>query len=253
MTMIQVKQINTYYTQMGEGYDVVCLVGWGQDTRMFEPTQTYLSKHFRVTCVDYPGFGQTELMKEAWSVDDYVSWLNDFLTQLNISHPIIIAHSFGARVALKYNLLYPIRKLVFTGAAGIRPKRKLSTQIRIRVYKILKRLVQLPGLSMFQEDLKKMFGSEDYRSISGVLRDSFVRIVNEDLSGILKEVKVPCLLIWGDKDDATPLWMGKLMEKEMKDAGLVIFENEGHYAYWNQIQRFNKIVDVFLEMDRNHE
>ena len=35
MTMIQVKQINTYYTQMGEGYDVVCLVGWGQDTRMF--------------------------------------------------------------------------------------------------------------------------------------------------------------------------------------------------------------------------
>ena len=106
---------------------------------------------------------------------------------------------------------------------------------------------------MFQEDLKKMFGSEDYRSISGVLRDSFVRIVNEDLSGILKEVKVPCLLIWGDKDDATPLWMGKLMEKEMKDAGLVIFENEGHYAYWNQIQRFNKIVDVFLEKDRNHE
>mgnify|MGYP003589264327 FL=1 len=154
MTMIQVKQINTYYTQMGEGYDVVCLVGWGQDTRMFEPTQTYLSKHFRVTCVDYPGFGQTELMKEAWSVDDYVSWLNDFLTQLNISHPIIIAHSFGARVALKYNLLYPIRKLVFTGAAGIRPKRKLSTQIRIRVYKILKRLVQLPGLSMFQEDFQ---------------------------------------------------------------------------------------------------
>lgn len=253
MTFIKVDDINTYYTQMGNGLDVLCLVGWGQDTRMFEPTQQALSKYFRVTCIDYPGFGQSEPMKSPWSVDDYVSWLHSCLTELNISKPIIIAHSFGARVALKYNLKYPIQKLVFTGAAGIRPKLKLSTKLRIRTYKILKKLVQFPLFKMYEEDLKKAFGSEDYRAISGVLRDSFVRIVNEDLSDTLHKVEVPCLLIWGDKDDATPLWMGQMMEKEMKDAGLVIFENEGHYAYWNQIHRFNKIVDVFLEKDRNHE
>lgn len=253
MTFIKVDDINTYYTQMGNGPDVLCLVGWGQDTRMFEPTQQALSKYFRVTCIDYPGFGQSEPMKSPWSVDDYVSWLHSCLTELNISKPIIIAHSFGARVALKYNLKYPIKKLVFTGAAGIRPKLKLSTKLRIRTYKILKKLVQIPLFKMYEEDLKKAFGSEDYRAISGVLRDSFVRIVNEDLSDTLHKVEVPCLLIWGDKDDATPLWMGQMMEKEMKDAGLVIFENEGHYAYWNQIHRFNKIVDVFLEKDRNHE
>ena len=253
MTFIKVDEINTYYTQVGNGPDVLCLVGWGQDTRMFEPTQTALSKNFRVTCIDYPGFVQSDTMNMTWAVDDYVDWLHKFLTQMNISNPIIIAHSFGARVALKYNLKYPIQKLVFTGAAGIRPKLKLRTQIRIRVYKILKRLVQLPLFKMYEEDLKKAFGSEDYRAISGVLRDSFVRIVNEDLSDTLNKVEVPCLLIWGDKDDATPLWMGQKMEKEMKDAGLVIFENEGHYAYWNQIHRFNRIVDVFLEKDRNHE
>lgn len=253
MTFININEIKTYYTQEGNGPDVVCLVGWGQDTRMFEPTQHFLSNNFRVTCIDYPGFGQSELMHFAWSVDDYVHWLNELLERLNISNPIIIAHSFGARVALKYNLLYPVKKLVFTGAAGIRPKQSFKTKIRIRAYKVLKNLVKLPLLSNFEEDLKKAFGSDDYRSISGVLRDSFVKIVNEDLSFALNKVEVPCLLIWGDKDDATPLWMGKMMEKEMKDAGLVIFENEGHYAYWNQIQRFNRIVDVFLEKDRNHE
>ena len=253
MTFININEINTNYTQIGQGPDVLCLVGWGQDTRMFEPTQNVLSQYFRVTCVDYPGFGQSDLMKEAWSVDDYVEWLHDLVIRLNISNPIIIAHSFGARVALKYNLKYPIKKLVFTGAAGIRPKRSLRMKLRVRVYKVLKKLVQLPILSHYQEDLKKAFGSDDYKAIIGVLRDSFVKIVNEDLSYTLSKVEVPCLLIWGDKDDATPLWMGKMMEKEMKDAGLVIFENEGHYAYWNQIHRFNKIVDVFLEKDRNHE
>jgi len=253
MPYCNIQNSKTYYTQVGEGRDVVCLVGWGQDTRMFEPTQKYLSKYFRVTCVDYPGFGQSDLMSTPWSVDDYVRWFEDVTHGLNIENPIIIAHSFGARIALKYNLGNPIHKLIFTGAAGIRPKVKFNTMLRIRLYKLLKLLVQLPGLSSYQEKLKKVFGSEDYKSISGVLRDSFVKIVNEDLSPYLSKVEVPCLLIWGDKDDATPLWMAKQMEKEMKDAGLVVFENEGHYAYWNQIHRFNKIVDVFLEKDRNHE
>lgn len=253
MTFINIRNVNTYYTQMGEGNDVVCLVGWGQDARMFEPTQNFLSKYFRVTCVDYPGFGQSGVMFSPWSVDDYVLWLELIVKTLGIKHPIIIAHSFGARVALKYNLRNPIRKLVFTGAAGIKPKTKVRTLVRIRVYKILKKIVQIPGLTIYQEKLKKVFGSEDYRALSGVLRDSFVKIVNEDLSPYLSKVEVPCLLIWGDKDDATPLWMGQKMEKEMKDAGLVVFENEGHYAYWNQIHRFNKIVDVFLEKDRNYE
>ncbi len=253
MTFMNVQNVKTYYTQLGEGHDVICLVGWGQDTRMFEPTQIYLSHYFKVTCIDYPGFGQSDVMLNAWSVDDYVLWLETIVKTLNIQNPIIIAHSFGARVALKYNLKNPICKLVFTGAAGIKPKTKLNTKIRIQIYKLLKKLVQLPGLTVHQERLKKVFGSEDYRALSGVLRDSFVKIVNEDLSPYLSKVEIPCLLIWGDKDVATPLWMGRKMEKEMKDAGLVIFENEGHYAYWNQNYRFNKIVDVFLEKDRKHE
>lgn len=60
------------------------------------------------------------------------------------------------------------------------------------------------------------------------------------------------LLIWGEHDDATPLWMGKRMEEEIKDAGLVVFENDGHYAYWNQLNRFHAIVNVFLEEDASH-
>ena len=117
---------------------------------------------------------------------------------------------------------------------------------------MLKQIFKLPFLVKYQEPLRKLFGSEDYKAISGVLRASFVKIVNEDLTPYLKHIEVPTLLIWGDQDDATPLWMGKKMEKEIKDAGLVIFENDGHYAYWNQLSRFHAIVSVFLEEDASH-
>ena len=252
MPFKDVLQIKSYYTQQGEGKDVLCLVGWGQDSQMFQPTADYLADRFRVTVVDYPGFGQSESMHEAWDVDGYVQWLDALLKVLDVKDPIIIAHSFGARLAIKYQLTRPVHKLILTGAAGIRPKRSLDTVLRIYSFKVLKQIFKLPFLVKYQEPLRKLFGSEDYKAISGVLRASFVKIVNEDLTPYLKHIEVPTLLVWGDQDDATPLWMGKKMEKEIKDAGLVIFENDGHYAYWNQLSRFHAIVSVFLEEDASH-
>ena len=252
MPFKDVLQIKSYYTQQGEGKDVLCLVGWGQDSQMFQPTADHLADRFRVTVVDYPGFGQSESMHEAWDVDGYVQWLDALLKVLDAKDPIIVAHSFGARLAIKYQLTRPVHKLILTGAAGIRPKRSLDTVLRIYSFKVLKQIFKLPFLVKYQEPLRKLFGSEDYKAISGVLRASFVKIVNEDLTPYLKHIEVPTLLIWGDQDDATPLWMGKKMEKEIKDAGLVIFENDGHYAYWNQLSRFHAIVSVFLEEDASH-
>ena len=252
MPFKDVLQIKSYYTQQGEGKDVLCLVGWGQDSQMFQPTADHLADRFRVTVVDYPGFGQSESMHEAWDVDGYVQWLDALLKVLDVKDPIIIAHSFGARLAIKYQLTRPVHKLILTGAAGIRQKRSLDTVLRIYSFKVLKQIFKLPFLVKYQEPLRKLFGSEDYKAISGVLRASFVKIVNEDLTPYLKHIEVPTLLIWGDQDDATPLWMGKKMEKEIKDAGLVIFENDGHYAYWNQLSRFHAIVSVFLEEDASH-
>lgn len=252
MPFKDVLQIKSYYTQQGEGKDVLCLVGWGQDSQMFQPTADHLADRFRVTVVDYPGFGQSESMHEAWDVDGYVQWLDALLKVLDVKDPIIIAHSFGARLAIKYQLTRPVHKLILTGAAGIRPKRSLDTVLRIYSFKVLKQIFKLPFLVKYQEPLRKLFGSEDYKAISGVLRASFVKIVNEDLTPYLKHIEVPTLLVWGDQDDATPLWMGKKMEKEIKDAGLVIFENDGHYAYWNQLSRFHAIVSVFLEEDASH-
>ena len=252
MPFKNVLQIKSYYTQQGSGKDVLCLVGWGQNTQMFQPTADFFANRFRVTVVDYPGFGQSETMNEPWDMDAYVQWLDALLKMLDVRNPIIIAHSFGARVAIKFQLTHPVRKLILAGAAGIRPKRSLDTVLRIYSFKLLKHIFKLPFLVKYQEPLRKLFGSEDYKAISGVLRSSFVKIVNEDLTPYLSRIDVPTLLIWGEHDDATPLWMGKRMEEEIKDAGLVVFENDGHYAYWNQLNRFHAIVNVFLEEDASH-
>jgi pimeloyl-ACP methyl ester carboxylesterase len=185
-------------------------------------------------------------------VYEYTDFLKEFLDAIEVKNPILIAHSFGARLAIIFASSYPTHKLVLTGAAGIKPKRSIGYHVRVRTYKMAKVVFKLPGLNRHQESVQRFFGSSDYRAISGVMRQSFVKIVNEDLTPLLSKITAPTLLIWGQKDDATPLWMGKLMEKKIPDAGLVVFEDDDHYAYWNQMVRFNKICDAFLADEKEN-
>ena len=99
------------------------------------------------------------------------------------------------------------------------------------------------------EEMQKNAGSEDYRNAKGIMKPTFVKVVNDDVSDILKDVKCSTLLVWGEFDTAAPLWMGKQMEKEMPDAGLAIFENDDHWAYWHQPDRFNAVLDIFFKGD----
>jgi pimeloyl-ACP methyl ester carboxylesterase len=253
MSQIQINGVNINYSQLGKGCDVVCLHGWGQNIEMFQATQDFLSPYFKVTLLDFPGFGESSLPSEAWGVEEYTLNFKIFCDRLGISEPILIAHSFGARVAIQYATQYKVHKLVLTGAAGLKPRRGPDYYVKLAFYKTAKQVFKLKPLVQYKVKMAAFFGSSDYRNTEGVLRQSFVKIVNQDLRRTLAFIKVPTLLVWGELDDATPLWMGKLMAKEIKDAGLVVFEKEGHFAYHNQSARFHKIVDVFLEKDKTHE
>ena len=247
MPQISINELTIHYNDNHHtGRCVVLLHGWGQSNAMMEPIEQQFNNDFRVINLDLPGFGASDLPFKPWGVYEYTAFLKDFFDAINVENPILIAHSFGARLAIIFASRHATQKLILTGAAGIKPKRSVAYHLRVRTYKMAKIVFKLPGLNKHQESMSRFFGSSDYRAISGVMRQSFVKIVNEDLTPLLSQISCPTLLIWGEKDDATPLWMGKIMEKKIPDAGLVVFEDDDHYAYWNQIARFNKISDVFL-------
>ena len=79
------------------------------------------------------------------------------------------------------------------------------------------------------------------------MKKTFVKVINLDLTDLYERFRSSTLLIWGDADSETPLWMGREMEKRIPDAGLVILEGGTHFAYLEQLQRFNTIVRQFLK------
>lgn len=250
MSFLNIDGLDIYYEKKGkQGRDVILLHGWGQNTTMMSFIADFLKEHFVVYNLDLPGFGQSNEPQTVWGVDEYKDFLRKFIEKKKIENPILIGHSFGCRIALKYAYEYPVYKLALTGAAGIRPDRHLDYYLRVYSYKIMKKILSIKGLESLKEKYMKKAGSDDYKNTSGIKRQSFIKIVNEDLRPILKDIKVTTLLIWGENDEAVPLKYGKIMEKEMPNACLVIFEGDNHYAYFNQGARFNRVLDAYLKED----
>jgi len=241
------NQKMVYRYQPNSNHTLVFLHGWGQSMTMMEPLEEFFKKKYSTLNVDFPGFGLSAPLEEAWTIYDYADALEALLIELNIQNPIFVAHSFGARVALILAHRLNTQFMILTGAAGLKPKLSFGTHLKVKTYKLLKIGLRIPVIGPKLVPLKTFFGSEDYKQTRGALRQTFISVVNADLGKLLKEIHTSTLLIWGEKDDATPLWMGKTMEKQIKDCALIVYEDDDHYAYYHQLARTIRIIDAFIQ------
>ena len=250
---ILIDNININYEVHGEGKDVLVLHGWGAEIGAIRPIANTLSGNFRVWLVDLPGFGESDLPPESWDVYSYADFVKKLADALEITDPILIGHSFGGRLSIilaAKKLLNP-PKIILVDSAGIKPKRGADYYFKVYTYKLMKRIAALTGkISKGLEDkIKSKFGSSDYKNAAPALRAVFVRVVNEDLTYLLKDITCPTLLFWGENDDATPLSDAKKMEKLIPDAGIVTVPGGGHFSYLDNPRMFGVVANKFLEKD----
>lgn len=228
------------YLQKGCGKDLLMLHGYLATKESFYPQIEYFSRFYRVTALDFLGFGNSGELTEPYSVSDYADWLCAALTKLQIQSPYVIAHSFGGRVAVKClsrgNLF---ERAVLTGCAGIVPKRTLRYKLRVKTYRLVKKFA--PRYA------EKKFGSSEYRSLSPVMRESYKKIVNEDLREDAKKIQVPVLFLYGDRDTETPLSSARVYQACVKDSRLRVLENCGHFAHLDNALAFNLAAEEFFK------
>lgn len=252
---IIIDGITIHYEQQGNGRDVLLLHGWGASIEAMRPIMDALSGSYRVTALDFPGFGSSDAPPDTFGVQAYADLTFRFLKQAGIEKTHVICHSFGGRVTILLACGHPemIDKIVFTDAAGLRKKRTLRYYYKVYTYKAAKRLARagwirglLAGLGVDLQKRISSAGSQDYKALPPGMRKVFVRVVNQDLKSCLKRIASPSLLIWGENDTDTPVYFGKIMEKEIPDAGLVVLKGAGHYSYLDCFSQYIHIVTVFL-------
>ncbi len=235
--------ININYIDYGnKNYKpIVLLHGWGQNIEMMKMIGDRFSKTNRIVIIDLPGFGLSQEPKEIIGVLGYAKIVKKILDKLNIRKPILIGHSFGGRVSVKYASLYDTEKVILLSPA-LRGHDKKGIKT-----KILKGLKKVPCVNKLEGWAKNHIGSRDYKAASPVMKQVLVETVNEDLSLDAKKIKVPTILIYGTDDSEVPYEDIKEYEKLINDCGLIIYDGLSHYAYLENLEQTIRIIKNFIE------
>ena len=251
---IVVKGIKTNYIKKGSGENVVLLHGWGSSMAVFSQTAELLAENHTVYALDMPGCGLTEEPSVPLDAAGYVDFVLEFVRKMGIKKASFIGHSNGGRVIIKMAssdvLPIEIDKLVLIDSAGIKRKKNVWQKIKVMYFKLGKAILSTAAVKKLfpsaLDSLKNKHGSKDYRNASPMMKECMVRLINEDLTDSLKNIKYPTLLIWGDRDTATPLSDGQKMEKLIPDAGLVVLKNTGHFSFLEQSFVYLNVISSFM-------
>ncbi|MCX6794246.1 MAG: alpha/beta hydrolase [Candidatus Gottesmanbacteria bacterium] len=235
-------------------YPIVVLHGWGLSAGTFEPLISELRRHgFPVWAPDLPGFGNSKIPEKPLQLSDYAEFLSDYMQSEHIVDPILLAQSFGGRVALKYQAVNPtsIRALVLTGTPGYTPIARKKLLLFVTIAKIGKLFFLIPFTSLFRDKVRSWYyyvvGARDYYRAEGVMRDTFKGIVREELVTSMKKVHVPTLLVWGAHDIIVPVPIAKKMKETIAGAKLIVLPDSGHGVSYKNPKLFYNTIAPWLQ------
>lgn len=226
---------------------IIILHGWKLSTEKYQKLQINLSKKgYKVFIPDLPGFGKRVNINKIYTLDDYVNFVLRYIKKNNIHLPVLLGHSFGGRISLVVGAKYPslIKSLVLTGVPGYLPSSKLKVKFFYYLAKIGQVIFYIWPLSIFADLARKILyrgaGAFDYYHTSGYLRETFKKIIRTDLTSYIKMIKIPTILVWGEQDVTTPVWIAQKMHTNIKNSKLVIVKGEGHNFVFENPSHFIK-------------
>lgn len=231
---------------------------------------------YQILVPDLPGFGDSmPLAGQIHSLENYLQFLDEFITALNIREPfILLGHSFGSIVAGHFAAAHPekIEKLILVnpiGAPALEGPRAIMTRLAIMYYWLGKKLpgrlahkwlanpaiVKIMSVTMAKtknKELLKYIHSQHLQHFSTfanpkVVAEAFRTSVSHDVSRIASAIKIPTLLIAGEKDDITPLEKQELLASKNELLQLEVIPEVGHLIHYEKPTEAATLIKQFLQ------
>ncbi|MCX6764292.1 MAG: alpha/beta hydrolase [Candidatus Nealsonbacteria bacterium] len=231
---------------------IVILHGWYSLKERWQKVKEIVEKEgIKAEIPDLPGFKEETKLNNPWSLNDYLNWMEKFIEDKKNSGELtepffLLGHSFGGRIAIKFAIKHPekLKGLILLSAAGIKSKENFIANSSL----IFKQLHFLPGYDLFRKFFYKfILRKTDYIKLEGIMKETFKNVINEDLSDLLAEIKVKTLILWGGKDNVTPLSDAYFMKEKIVNSKLEILEGLNHTAYFENPEIVGPKILDFIE------
>jgi|CXWL01.1.fsa_nt_gi pimeloyl-ACP methyl ester carboxylesterase len=239
-----------HFSSLGNSPQPALLIlhGWGLKSDYYQDLGKLLADDFRVLIPDLPGFGKTPAPKKIYDVSAYAAAVKKLLNDEDIDEVVIVGHSFGGRIALSLAQSSPklVKALVLTGTPGVEKfhlKRSLKRAVYWTAAKGMKIISFLPPVKRLRA---RFYQHRDLGTLSGVMKETFLRVIKQDLTPLLKSLRQPVLLLWGARDQMVPVYDAERMLKLIPHSYLKIFTKVGHKLPYQLPHEFAREVVQFF-------
>lgn len=247
---ICIDKIDIACFDYGKGGDSILLLhGWGQSHTFWNDIIVELRDSYHIYSLDLPGFGLSDEPKSIWNIDDYATFIHQFIVKLAINDPIIIGHSYGGRIAISYASRYPVKKMVLYSTGGGILEKSLMKRLYREVFVKLGKYV-MPNLLYKSHSL--IFKPNSYENTVLLRKNRSRRMLDiytqhpRDLREIMGKIRAKTLIITGGRDHITDPDTGRELHRRIKDSTYVEIPDATHFAHLESPRAFYSALEKFL-------
>jgi pimeloyl-ACP methyl ester carboxylesterase len=254
------SRIKLQYVEQGDplGVPIILLHGYTDSWRSFELLLPYLPKSLHPYALTQRGHGDADRPVTGYDAFDFAADLAAFMAELDIERAIIVGHSMGSQIAQRFAIDYPERTLAlvligaFSTLRGNRAAQALGdsavSMLKDPVDPVFAREFQASTLaSPVPEAFLETIVAESLKVPARVWRAALQGQMQTDLSAELARIKVPTLIIWGDKDGICSRKEQDRLATSIRGSEFVPYAGTGHGVHWEQPKRVAVDLRAFVE------
>ena len=275
----QLKRIDVYGSPVnyvdvgvdtGDEDPVVLVHGLGGQWQNWLENIPRLALDRRVVAMDLPGFGLTPEPddEDRLTIPRYAEYVNALCDKLGLGEVELVGNSMGGYIAAEVAIQFPerVKRLVLVSAAGISSAETLEAPIltfgrvataiatntasrfRMLAARPVTRHFSLALVARYPRLLKPDLVYEGFMKGAGKpgFDDALRACLDYDFRERLPEVKVPTLIVWGEKDSIIPVRDADEFERLIEDSRKVVMKDTGHISMAERPVAFNDVLVDFL-------
>jgi pimeloyl-ACP methyl ester carboxylesterase len=253
----QLRHYTVGYREWGEGPPLVLVPGLAGGYELLGPLARLLADRFRVISYQLRGEDDCFAMRRSFGLADLVEDLAEFLDWHGLENPALLGVSFGGVLALEFAARHPgrLEALAIQGA-GAHFERSLVQRVAGAV---LAGYPLPPDNAFVNQFFNLLFGGRQnpgplfqfvtqqcWQTDQSVMAHRFRMVESFDLEGRLGRVKVPTLILRGDRDLLVSDRSLRMLCQGLPHARRVDLPGCGHLAFVTQPERVAEEVSKFL-------
>lgn len=242
--------VEIQYVEQGavSGTPVIFLHGYTDSWYSYEKVMMHLPPSVHAYALSQRGHGLSSKPLKGYKPEDFAADVNAFMEELQIPAAVIVGHSMGSLIAQRFAIDYPERTkgLVLVGAAaslkknpGLQEFGKMIEQLQdpidsTFVYEFQKSTIakELDGMELHT------YVSESRLVPARVWKEVHFGMLDADYEKELKKVKVPALILYGDKDTIMPETDQRILATALRYSTRITYKGTSHALHWEDPERF---------------